>query len=684
MMKKYYFIVLTLLLSLHATGYSQIIEHFNTYDYADEITIDGAKGLEHIYIPVNENIDVLNSYINLEFASSSVLDFDKSHISILIADTPLETRFLKNENQIISFKIPVKEKYIVSGFIKLTVKTNLRIGDEICEIYSDGGFWVKLTENSFFSYQVLPVKKTIVEKTISYTVPDIKYIVLSKENSVEDIEYASYIKFYLKRVYGLDTKIKDIEDFNDGVINNAIILMPFEKLSEKITSQLPAFKNDDAGLVSIFRDEYEDPTTLEVYNGQNIIVTGKTDLGYSKAAHFILQKHLLNSSYVDYVFVNKQSKLLDVSKRKDYEPVYFKELGAQNSVLEGVGYLRSNIAIPRANFGSSVKKMDVSIKGKYRPLAEDEKGYFNLYFNDNFLTSYKLDNTGELNIAFNFDDIVMEQDNNFKYEFYFIPKGGLCEIAPAAFYGQIDNVNSYFKPVGYEESSSLSFFNFPENFQSKPLTIYTDLAAQPKLIASLSELIDIINPGEVGLSGFIYPQIKEANLDAIKADLETSKIILTTKGDAFTTFYGGAVFLNFKDGVVEYDSEEFSPFFNVEYQKSMGFNQLFYYNDSPVMLVNVAEDYKESTLLSLVSNIREQSIYNTGNVIVANTDNAYFFDLRVLNDNQDKTYLNSVLDGFWSKYRLFIVSVLLILGILVLVFIFQKSKESKAKIQDEN
>lgn len=684
MMKKYYFIVLTIILALHTVGYSQTIEHFSAYDYADEITIDGAKGEESIYIPVNENIDVLNSFINLEFACSNVLDFNQSHISILLADTPVETRFLKNENQIVSFKIPVKQKDIVSGFIKLTVKTNLRIGNETCEIYSEGGFWVKLTENSFFSYKVLSVKKTIVEKTISYTVPDLKYIVLSDENTIEDIEYASYIKFYLKRVYGLDIKVKSIEDFNNSVIDNAIILMPFDKLSTKISKHLPDFKNEDTGLVSIFRDKYEDPTTLDVYNGQNIVVTGKTNSGYSKAAHFFLQKHLLNSSYVDYVFVNKQAKLLDVPKRKDYEPIYFKELGAQNSVLEGIGYLSSNISIPRSHFGSNVKKMDVNIKGKYRPLSDHEQGYFNLYYNDNFLTSYKLNSTGELNIAFNFDDIVMQQENNFKYEFYFIPEGGLCEIAPASFYGQIDNVNSYFKPIGYEESSALSFFRFPENFQSKPLTIYTDLKAEHKLISSVSELVDIINPGEAGLSGFIYPLIKVANLDDITADLQTSKIIISTENDKFSNFYGDSAFLNFKDNAVEFDSEEFSPFFNVEYEKSMGFNQLFYHNDSPVMLVNVPQGYKESTLLSLVSNIREQSIYNTGNVIVANEDNAYFFDLRVLNDNQDKTYLNSVLDGFWGRYRLFIVSVLLILGILILVFIYQKSKESKAKIKDEN
>lgn len=682
MMKKYYFIVLMLLVGMQTNSFAQIVEHFDEYDYNDEITINGAKGMENIYIPVNEDVDALNSYINLEFTCSNVIDFEKSHISVLLGDTPVETRFLKNQNQLINFKIPIKQKYIVSDFIKLTIKTNLKIGAETCEIYSEGGYWVKLTENSFFSYKILPTKKTVIKKTISFTVPDLKYIVLSEENDIEEIQYASYIKFYLKRVYGLDLEVKSIQEYNSSVINHAIILMPFEKLNKKIKQKLPSYKDKDAGLVSIYRDQYKDSISQEEFTGQNIVVTGKSKKGFSKGAHFLLQKHLLNSSYVDYVFVNKQAKLLDIPKRKDYEPIYFKELGAQNSILQGIGYIQSNISMPRSNFGSNVKRMDVKISGKYRPLSEGEQGYFNLYFNDNFLSSYKLNTTGELNIGFDFDDIIMQQENNFRYEFYFIPKGGMCDTAAATFYGQVDVINSYFKPIGYEQSSSLSFFRFPENFQSKPITIYTDLKAEHKLISTVSELIDIINPGEAGLSGFIYPPVKNGNLKDIKEDLETSKVIISANSSKFSDFFGESPFVKFKNNAVEYKSEEINPFFNVEYEKNMGFNQLFYHQGTPIMLVNIPSDYSESTLLSLVSNIREQTISDTGNVIVANNDKSYFFDLRIINDNHDKSYLTYLLDDFWAKYRLFIVSVLLILAILILVFIYQKSKESKAKIEN--
>lgn len=682
-MKKFFFILLTFMLGTSLNSLSQTVEHFSDYNYNEEITISGAKGEEVIYIPVVNHIDPLNSFINVELTASNVLNFDNSIISILIADTPVETRFLKNENNTIRFNIPIKQKYIISNFIKLTVKTNLKIDKEFCAIYSEGGFWVKITENSFFSYKQLPVEENFVNKTISYIIPEIKHIVLSDKVTIKDVEYAAYIKFYLKRVYGLDIKIKNISDYESNVIKNAIILIPYKDLTKKIIAKLPNFTKKDAGLVSTYNDIFVDNSSKKTTKGANIVVTGKTEAGYKKAANYLLQKHLLNTSYVDYVFINKEAKTFDIPKRKDYEPIYFNELGAESSILKGVGNLQSNISMPRANFGSSVKNIEVKLSGKYRPLQNKEQGFFNLYFNDNFLKSYKLDKTGELNINFNFDDIVMQQDNNFKYEFYFIPLGGLCDITNAKFYGQIDIVNSYFKPIGYDVSSALSFFRFPENFQSKPLTFFTDLEANIKLINTISELVDIINPGEAGLSGFIYPTIKNADLQTIKKNKETSKIILSSNNNKFSNYFGDATFIKFKDNEVDFKSEEIGPFFNLEYEQNMGFNQLFNHQGNPVMLINIPKDYKESTLLSLIANIREQTMSNTGNVIVSNKDNAYFFDLRKANTNSDKSYINNALDNFWSNYRLFIVSVLSILVILLMIFIFQKSKESKAKIQDE-
>lgn len=677
-MKKFYFIVIAILLGVHVNGVSQTVDHFSAYDYDDEITISGSKGEQNIYIPVKENLDFLNSYLNLEFTSSNVLDFDHSHITILIADTPLKTELLKNQNQLISFKIKLRKKHIVSGFIKITIKTDLKIPSVICKKNKESSYWVRLTENSFFSYKTLPVKESFVNKTISYTIPDIKYIVLSEKNDIKDIEYASFIKFYLKRVYGLDIKIKTINSFENEVINNAIILIPYNKLNQKIKDKLPEIKKENTGLVTVYKDEFKEK------NGLNIVVTGKNNVGFKKAAYFLLQKHLINSSYVDYIFVNEQAKLFDIPKRKDYEPIYFNQLNAPNIILEGVGNLQSNILLPRSNFGSNVKNMEVKIYGKYRPLEKEEQGFFNLFYNDKFLTSYKLDNTGDLNINFSFDDIVMQQDNNFKYEFYFVPKNGICNASSTAnFYGQIDIVNSYFKPIGYDLSSTLSFFRFPENFQSKPITIYTDLEPSIKLVNTISELVDIINPGAIGLSSFIYPKIKNAELKDITKDEETSKIIISSNNNKFSEYFGDSPFIKFKENSVEYNSEEINPFFNLEYQKDLGFNQLFYHQGLPIMLINIPKEYSEETLLSLIANIREQTMSNTGNIIVSNNDNAYFFDLRDNNEVNDKNYISNKLDGFWGKYRLFIISILLILGILMLVFIFQKSKESKAKIKDE-
>ena len=80
---------------------------FDTYGYPTETIIKGVKGSSVLYVPVEENLNFLNSYAYLEFSTSQVIEKNKSHITVLLNDIPIETRLLKNENHIVSFQIPL-------------------------------------------------------------------------------------------------------------------------------------------------------------------------------------------------------------------------------------------------------------------------------------------------------------------------------------------------------------------------------------------------------------------------------------------------------------------------------------------------------------------------------------------------------------------------------------------------
>lgn len=653
---------------------------FSEFEYPKEPIVLGRKAEKSFYFKTGNNTNISKSSIHLEIKYSQVIDRESSYLTIMLGNDILESRYITNKQEVLIFDIPLKNRYIESGFLKLTLKTDLVIEGETCKDYSYNGYWIKLTENSFLSLEKKPNLKTIEYKNISELAPQINTIVLGEKPNLVDIQYASYIKFYFERVYGNKLKITSLSALQDSLIDRSILLFPGKTLSisKRINVNIP---NDNTGLVNIYRETKKDSLN-NLLLGQNIVVTGKTPEAYEKAVHFTLQKNLLNSSFTKKVKVNRSTKLLNTPTRKNFEPVYFSQLGADKKMIKGIGNLSKKVGLPRFYFGSSVKKMEVQLEGKYRPVSDKEEVYLNLYFNDKLLRTYQLNSSGELDFNFEFSNIQILQENTFTYEFYHVPDGGFCDV-DALFYAQLDTQKSYFKPVGYDDSESLAFVNFPENFQSSPLSIYLDDFEQSDIIEGISELIDIINPGEAGIQGFVYPIIKNATLETIDKDVNDGKIIISSNYTKFKSIYKEDPFITFKDHKVNFRSEAVSPFFNVNYDDSFGYNQLFYSNNLPIMLINVPKSSNDKTLLSLIRNIRQQNIIKTGNIIISKDTDAYFFDLRNNQKEQETSELDQIFNGYWDSYGFLIVVLLFILCLLILVYIYKKSQSSKKSVQND-
>jgi hypothetical protein len=389
---------------------------------------------------------------------------------------------------------------------------------------------------------------------------------------------------------------------------------------------------------------------------------------------------MLNASFVKSVCIDEAYQLLDMPVRKDFEPLFFEDLNAEKDMVTGIGTLQSNVILPRAKVGSNVRKLEIRLKGKYRPLTNKEQGYLNLYFDDVLINAYKLDNSAGFDITFEIDDIALKQENVFRYEYYYVPEGGLCQVNAAKFYAQVDVKKSYIKPLSYETSPSLSFFHFPENFQLQPVEILTDLSLSSDLVVSMAELIDILNPGESGIAGYVYPKISTVDNERILSNKTTSKIIISKAYQNFSNLFDKQAYIKFSGDKVLYESDELQRFFTVNYHEKLGFNQLFYYNGLPVMLINLPDD-APNTLYSLINSIRNQSNVWPGNVIIAHNDDSYYFDLRLKESNASPDDLLGTFHKFWGKYGLLVVVLLLIIAVMLLVIIYQKSKQSKEKVQ---
>ena len=71
-------------------------------------------------------------------------------------------------------------------------------------------------------------------------------------------------------------------------------------------------------------------------------------------------------------------------------------------------------------------------------------------------------------------------------------------------------------------------------------------------------------------------------------------------------------------------------------------------------------------------------------VCLASDREAFIFDLNTQNSKANKEAIQSNFDVFWSKYRVFIIFALFVTMVVILIYIFQKSQQSKNNIVNEN
>ena len=99
------------------------------------------------------------------------------------------------------------------------------------------------------------------------------------------------------------------------------------------------------------------------------------------------------------------------------------------------------------------------------------------------------------------------------------------------------------------------------------------------------------------------------------------------------------------------------------------------------MLINVSDE-KPKTLFSLINAIRNQSNVSPGNVIIAQESDAYYFDLREKTSQASNEEMLGSFNKFWNRFGFLVVILLLIIAVMLLTLIYQKSKQSKEKIQN--
>ncbi|MCC4214423.1 cellulose biosynthesis cyclic di-GMP-binding regulatory protein BcsB [Leeuwenhoekiella parthenopeia] len=672
------FTVLALLSILNV--FAQVTLDFTEFNYPEETITWGSHTKMTYFIPVDRTKLLKNNSIHLDFKTSEVLTREKSFITLVIADTPRATKSPDGDDYTVSFTEAFGAKDVVSGFLKIEILNNLSITDDICEIYNEGAFWIRRLNSSYISLDY--DQSYITPNTISEFIPRVERLFIPENPSFEELNYAAYTQFFFKREWGKELQIEYIPQSFDTIQANSITLGKIENLPLGIKESVPADLKSK-GLIKLLTlsKSGSDAKPNENELIQTLLVTGADLKGFFKAAQSLLAKEITQSAFSTTYLVNEG---MDMSYKRPSadRKLNFKQLGVIDEITEGIGKLSKEFTLSRSVYGADLSELTMQLSFTYRPLKENENAYVNIYLNDELELSEALNSTGKFERIVNFENLNLGKNSQFRVEYYYVPAGGLCIKNPILFYAQINLERSFVQAAGYRENKDLDFYYYPEILSTNhPAAIYLDMPYQKDHIPALSKLIGSINPIDNGNS-YLYPRIMPA--DSLKLDEKKySPIIISSKSGSLTQFNASTENFTLEGNQFNFEKTDYTRYFNISYTDELGVSQLFTKNDVKGLFMFVPEG-KASILNFLVEKLKEQGSQSRGDLILASDSEAFVFDLNTLNSQANKEEIQSNFDVFWLNYRVFVIFALFVMMVVTLIYIFQKSQQSKKNIVNEN
>ena len=665
--------IIVLFCSLQAIGQTY---RFTDFNYSEETVTWGSQSRISYFIPVDKERLMDGNKLVLNFETSEVLDRDNSFVTLMIGNLPIST-INPSENNSIDLSVPIAPKDITNGYVKIDVISDLSINDDYCQLYSQGALWIKRTSASyiFLNYEKPPKTFSKISDFIKKT----ERLLLPEDPSLLEIQYASYIKFYHQAFMDKDLEVDLIPDSLTAKVDNSLILGKMENLPGMYAPNDISSIGPDNGKVGLRRFQRTLKETDSTVYHQALIITGNKDTGFEKAAQSLLDKDILNSAFTSSYEVYEGKDLLEY-ENEIVKKITLRELGVEEELTDGIGRLSKEIRVNGSIFGMGISSLQFNLALDHRPVKETENVYVNIYVDDVLKYSQELDETGTFNDTIELEHIELNKINTIKVEYYYVPEGGFCKEDPATFYAQIDLDKSVLSVSSYYKKEERNFFYFNHNFREAAPKIYYDLEFQKENVETLSQLIDLINPIKTE-DRIIYPEM--AKMELLKAHIDQhNSMILTSETRSLNEFAENREFLSFQDGKYDFRIQDLKDHFKLDYTDKIGVNQLFEHASLSHMYCYVPEKDPE-IFDQLIDALVGQSINNTGDLILADGDEAYFIDLRNNTDYLSDTDVNSDFDKFWMKYRVFIIFGAAILFLVLLIYIFQKSQESKKNIVDD-
>jgi hypothetical protein len=689
--------LLTLLafILLSTASFSQTIMSFKAMGHNDDEPIFGMSGASSFYFKITPQYEVAGSKLVIYFEPSQALIRDRSYINLFVGSKPVySARLTKDSIQKITLTL-TKADVSADNYLKITLKTLLTITDDPCRDLDNPAMWLKIKNYSYLSL-IKSNKNFFNNINISNCFDSKTAIVYNSNPSLHDLKAVAWAYSRLKKTQTKNIGVFEIGKLPDSVRNYIIVgsmptLRDDKRSLVKVTPQanqglLYLHKSlttvvdtitrmvDVKGKLTPVKTVSQEPVPTEI-----LFVTGGDDAGYEKGITTLGNMNVLNSTFGDYLLINKAQNTFFKTTDENRSKLSLKQIGGVSDFLSGIGSLKSAFNFKNSDFSFTPKEVEIRIVANYSSLNPGDRGFFNIYLNGLLLSSEKLDASGKLNTSVTINRYQHHKYNTLEAEFRFYPNNGNCKNSFTNFFAEIDVDKSYLESKNPFITSDLSFYQYPEAFNNGTTRIVVSRKIAKYAAGAMGEIIYELNNNinANNFPEFMYSEDVLANPSELK---KNNIIALLAKDDPLFKRR------EFPDAPIQFDrdfrlyhTDNNDVVYSLSDTTSNGLAQIFYGRSNNATLVLTATGkHLSEAFLAASKSITEQLSTLSSNVCISDVNNnKYLFNINKSSENLEYIDTKSALTRFWDSYNLYIL-----LGILVLIllsFLYIRSRVQKSQ-----
>ncbi|MHB8208865.1 cellulose biosynthesis cyclic di-GMP-binding regulatory protein BcsB [Mucilaginibacter sp.] len=689
------FLALALLLSTVSIAQQQAIISFKAMGHDDE-AIFGMSGSTSYFLKLDPQYEITGSKLVLYFEPSQALMKDKSFINILVDDKPAYSNRLTGDSiQRVVLNLS-RNDISTGGFLKIQIKTLATITDDKCHDLDNPAMWIKVKSYSYLSLTKSD-KNFFNNVNISNSFDSKKAIVYPANPTLHDLKAVAWAYARLKKTGIANIGVYEADKKPDSV-RNYVMVGNIGSIPGGIKDLVKVTPQNGEGLFYLYKAiTIATDTVTQIVNVKNtllpiktivtqkvpteiLFVTGGDDAGYEKTITALGNMNILNSTFGDYLLIGTAENTFVKPVDQNRSKLTLKQIGGTTNFMSGIGSLKSSYNFKNSDFSFTPKEVEIHFQGIYSSLNPGDRGFFNIYLNGSLISSEKLDVSGKLNTSVTINRYQHHKYNVLEAEFRFYPNSGNCNLAFTNFFSEIDVDQSYLESKNPFITNDLSFYQYPEAFNSGTTRIIVSRSYAKYAAAAMGEIIYELNNNinSNNFPEFVYSDQVE------KGDFKKYNIVaLLSRDDKIMDDFPDAPISFYKKFRI-YNSDNKKTVYELSDSVSNGLAQIFYGRSNNATLVLTATGTQlADAFLAASKSITEQLSTLSSNVCISDVNaNKYLFNINKSSENLEYIDTKSGLTRFWESYNLYILLGILILILLSFLYVRSRIQRSQDLFND--